>query len=121
MAILHWKPDDRERSAVVSAIFSASASEEKIEELIRLYAHRPIAFFTQLESMVKRHVAASVIARSATDLGSVVRDSQRYLRYIQTALAASTVSTDSLIDELARKLDASFDAAGLTYLTDIVN
>ncbi|MEU3934232.1 AAA family ATPase [Streptomyces sp. NPDC029044] len=121
MAIMHWSPDEKERRAVISAIFSESVSEEKTADLARLYAHRPIAFFTQLESMVKREVAANVIARSAADLGSVVRESQRYMRYIQTALATSKVSTDSKIDELARKLDASFDAAGLTYLTDIAH
>lgn len=116
MAILHWEPDERERADTISAILSETLPAEKVNQLLDLYTHRPIAFFTQLDGAVKRRVAASVITKSTTDLVTLVCKPTQYLRYIEAAIASSRDDISSTVDELARTLDTSFNAAGLSYL-----
>ncbi|MGW1012644.1 AAA family ATPase [Streptomyces termitum] len=116
MAVLHWRPDEKERAEIVSAIFAGSLSARKTGQLAKRYAHRPIAFFSQLDSLLKRQVATGVIARSAADLPGLIRDHAQHARYIEAAFATSRTEVEALADGLARTLDASFDAAAASYL-----
>jgi SpoVK/Ycf46/Vps4 family AAA+-type ATPase len=116
MAILYWRPSAQERFESVTAIFSETLPVRKVKELIDRYPHHPIAFFSQLDGEIRRQAAATVIAKSATDLAAVVQAPEKYALYIRAAIAASPENLTPIVDELARELDAAFRAADASYL-----
>jgi SpoVK/Ycf46/Vps4 family AAA+-type ATPase len=120
MIIFQWLPTYEERKSAVEGMFGSSLSPNEVDHLVALYEHRGIAFFSQLKLSVYRVMASSIIAKSANNLASIVRDPDKYRRLVDAAIASSTEGFFDLTCKQALILDESVRSADENYL-DIAN
>jgi len=82
----------------------------------KLPSHRPIAFFAQLRTEILRHVASSIIKRSAMEMSAIISDPQKYNLLLNAAAASSSGEIYAITCEEAAKLEMTIRSGQQSYL-----
>lgn len=116
MTLMHWQPTQDEKRLVVESIFQGVLTSQEIDYTVTQYKHRPVAFFTQLRIATVRRVSASVIDRSASDMGAIIRQPEHFRRLIRAAFSSTaSIFFETLCKEV-QLLDDATKASEQSYL-----
>jgi SpoVK/Ycf46/Vps4 family AAA+-type ATPase len=116
MAVMLWQPTSDEKRRIADSIFQEILSPKEIDYIFAQYQHRPVAFLAQLRIAAVRRVSASVINRSTSDLGAVIRQPEQFRRLIRAALSSTTDIFFEALCEEAQLLEAATNASERSYL-----
>lgn len=116
MHVMHWQPTHDELGHITSSIFEEMLTPEQVMSLVRRHAHQPIAFFAQLRTEILRHVASSIIKRSAMEMSAIISDPQKYNLLLNAAAASSSGEIYAITCEEAAKLEMTIRSGQQSYL-----
>jgi SpoVK/Ycf46/Vps4 family AAA+-type ATPase len=115
MVHLLWEPTPEEKLKILENLLKDVAQPRVIEEIWDKYPSKPISFFSQLRMATVRRSAASVIMRSANDFAEIVRNPEKYAKYIAAA-SNSVQELDVSLRQEAEGLSLVLYASEMSYL-----
>lgn len=117
MSVMLWQPTPDEKRRIVESIFGEVLSTPEIDYIATQYKHRPVAFFAQLRIATVRRVSTSVINRSASDMGAIIRQPEYFRRLIRAALSSTTGVFFQALREEAQLLEDATNGSERSYLS----